>query len=221
MKNICGPRSSNTIGTAVSPDNSRIIRVHILPCLMLPSENHISYRVLLCSVLLLFCWISPAAAHIEKGSMPDSVAEMEYRILLEFEPENLEVRNQLGMVLYRLGKLDDAEKEFHYVLKKAPENFNAIDALGLVNLKRTNFQLAIDLFKKAITLNPDDMLVYLHLGQALEQQGDVSTAAEMYRSGLSREISGEKEQSSTDQRQALLEALKNIQEKAGTTQEIN
>jgi len=171
--------------------------------------------------LLLLCCIAPAAAHIEKGSMPDSVAEMEYRILLEFEPENLEVRNQLGMVLYRLGKLDDAEKEFHYVLKKEPENFNAIDALGLVNLKRTNYQLAIDLFKKAIVINPDDMLVYYHLGQTLEQQGNIAEAAEAYRKGLSREGSAPIDQSNAEQRQAILEALKNIQENAGTTQEIN
>jgi len=194
--------------------------LQFLALFMLSTKNHISYRVLLYSIVL-FCWITPAAAHIEKGAMPDSVAAMEYRILLEFEPDNLEIRNQLGMVLYRREKLDAAAEEFNYVLKRAPENFDAIDGLGLVYMKRTKYQLAIDLFKKAITLNPDDILVYLHLGQALEQQGDVLTAAAMYRSGLSREISREKRQSSAEQRQALLEALKNIQENAGATQEIN
>jgi len=188
---------------------------------MLPTENHILHRVSLCLILLFFCWIAPAAAHIEKGSMPDSVAEMEYRILLEFEPENLEIRNQLGMVLYRLGKLDAAEEEFHYVLRRAPENFDAIDGLGLVNMKQAEYQLASDLFKKAITLNQEDMLVYLHLGQALEQLGDLPRAAEMYRSGLSRGVSIKETPARDEQRQALLEALKNIQEQSETTQEIN
>ena len=188
---------------------------------MLPTENHILHRVSLCLILLLFFFIAPATAHIEKGSMPDSVAEMEYRILLEFEPENLEIRNQLGMVLYRFGKLDAAEEEFHYVLQKEPDNPDAIDALGLVNLKQANYQLAIDLFKKAIGIKPEDMLVYYHLGQALEQQGNINDAAEAYRAGLSLEATGPHKQGNTENRQALLEALKNIQEHSGTTQEIN
>ena len=188
---------------------------------MLPTENHTLHSVILCFILLLFCWISSATAHIEKGSMPDSVAEMEFRILLEFEPDNLEVRNQLGMVLYRQGKLKEAEREFDYVLQKAPENFDAVDALGLVKLKQANYQLAADLFKKAIALNPADMLIYYHLGQALEQQGNINDAAEAYRAGLSLEATGPHKQGNTENRQALLEALKNIQEQSGLTQEIN
>ena len=173
------------------------------------------------ALVLLLCCFTPAAAHVEKGSMPDSVAEMEYRILLEFEPENLEVRNQLGMVLYRLGKLDEAEKEFYYVLEKMPENFDAIDALGLINMQRANFQLAIDLFKKAITINPDDMLAYFHLGQALERLGDSTGAAEIYRTGLSRERTAPYNQTNAAQRQVLLDALKSIQDQVVKAEELN
>ena len=153
--------------------------------------------------------------------MPDSVAEMEYRILLEFEPDNLEVRNLLGMVLYRSGKFEEAETEFHYVLKRAPENLDAIDALGLVNVKRKNYQFAIDLFKKAIAINPDDMLVYYHLGQALELQGDITGAAEAYKAGLAREGSGPHKQSNDEQRHTLLNALKDINERAIKNEEQN
>lgn len=188
---------------------------------MLPAINKIHPGIILFSTLLLLLSIAPVSAHIEKGSMPDSVAEMEYRILLEFEPDNLEIRNQLGMVLLRLEKLDEAEKEFHYVLKKAPENFDALDALGLVNAKRHNYQLAIDLFKKAIGINPDDMLFYYHLGQAMEQLHDTAGAAEAYRTGLSREFSTADKQTSAQQRQTLLNALKNIQDKVSKTEEHN
>ena len=145
--------------------------------------------------------------------MPDSVAEMEYRILLEFEPENLDVRNRLGMVLYRLGKLDEAEKEFYYVLEKMPENFDAIDALGLVQMERANYQVAIDLFKKAIAINPEHLLAYFHLGQALEHLGDLAGAGEIYRSGIARENSGSDKHNDPGQRQALLDALKSLQDR--------
>jgi len=188
---------------------------------MLPTENHTLHSVLLCLILLLFCWISSATAHIEKGPMPDSVAEMEFLILLEFEPDNLEVRNQLGMVLYRQGKLEEAEREFDYVLQKAPENSDAVDALGLVKLQQANYQLAADLFKKAIALNPSDMLIYYHLGQALEQQGDIAEAAEAYRIGLSLETTGPHRQTDAEQRQKLLDALKKIHAVAVKAEEHN
>jgi Flp pilus assembly protein TadD len=172
------------------------------------------------ALVLLLCCFRPAAAHIEKGAMPDSVAEMEYRILLEFEPENVEVRNQLGMVLYRLGKLDEAEIEFYYVLEKMAENSDAIVALGLINMQRANFQLAIDLFKKAITINPDDLFAYFHLGQALEKLGDATGAAAIYRSGLAREIKAP-DKTNAEQRQILLDALKSMQDQAVMAEERN
>jgi tetratricopeptide (TPR) repeat protein len=177
-------------------------------------------RVIFFTAVLLFS-ISTASAHIEQGTMPDSVAEMEYRILLEFEPDNLEVRNLLGMVLYRSGKLEEAEAEFHYVLKRAPENLDAIDALGLVNIKRQNYQFAIDLFKKAIAINPDDMLVYYHLGQALELQGDFTGAAEAYRTGLAREVTGPHKKNNDENRRVLLDALKTINDKVVKNEEQN
>ncbi len=111
----------------------------------------------------------PAVAHIEKGNMPDALAQMEYRILLEFEPDNTKVRNQLGMVLYRLGKLDEATRQFREVLRRKPNDFNAIDSLGLVALKRNRLQEALARFQKAVTIQPADVMVYVHLGETLER----------------------------------------------------
>ena len=45
-------------------------------------------------------------AHGPHDNMPDAIAEMEYRILLEYQPDNIEARNKLAMVLYRLDRLD-------------------------------------------------------------------------------------------------------------------
>jgi Tfp pilus assembly protein PilF len=154
-----------------------------------------------------------ARSHIEKGQMPDPLAIMEYRILLEFEPDNLEVRNMLGMALYRQGKLDEAEQEFNYVLELDPQNFNAIDALGLVKIKQGKLNSAVDLFKKAIYINPGDMLVYYHLGQVLELQGNADSAAMAYRTGLDQKISEEQGKWYLEQQKKLVEALKNLKDK--------
>ncbi len=106
-----------------------------------------------------------AEAHITQD-MPDALAEMEYRILLDFQPEKNDVRNKLGMALLRMKKIDEAEKEFNIVLNNDPQNFNGIDALGLVRLKRGEFEQALALFNRAIAINPHDILVYYHLALA-------------------------------------------------------
>lgn len=183
---------------------------HLLSRLMLPPENHILRLVLLSAVLLFFYSSTPAAAHVEKGTMPDAVAEIEYRILLEFKPDHLEIRNKLGMVLYRSEKFDEAANEFDYVLKKDPENIGALTALARVNAELSNYHQATALFKKALAINPDDIHIYYYLGQTLEMQGHLSGAEEVYKNGLSREIPPQSKQFAED-RQALIEALKNLQ----------
>jgi Tfp pilus assembly protein PilF len=178
--------------------------------MFLQNKPSILFLVFAACIILLM-QASTACAHIEKGQMPDPLAIMEYRILLEFEPDNLEVRNMLGMALYRQGNLAEAEQEFNYVLGKDPQNFDAIDALGLVKMQQGKLDHAVDLFKKAIYINPGDMLVYYHLGQALERLGDVDSAAMAYRSALNRKPSEQQDDWYLEQQQLLIEALKKIE----------
>ena len=189
--------------------------VFIITQLMLPIKYQILRRVLFCA-LLLFFFSSPATAHVEKGPMPDSVAEMEYRILLEFEPDNLEARNKLGMILYRRDKFEAAESEFNYILKKDPGNIDALTALARVNIRLLNYKQAVALFSKALAINPDDMYIYYYLGQTMEMQENLSGAEDVYKKGLSREISSQDEHAA-EARQALIEALNDIQESKETT----
>lgn len=141
-------------------------------------------RRLLLAVLLCVVPAATATAHIEKGPMPDAIAEIEYAILLEFEPGNLEVRNRLGMVLFRRGKLDEAADQFREILRQDPANFHAMDGLGVVTLNTAQPENAAALFRQAIGLNRDDTMVHYHLGQALEQYGDIAAAIDAYNTAL-------------------------------------
>jgi len=123
-------------------------------------------------------------AHVDSDSMPDSVAETEYRIYLEFKPNDIVVLNKLGMVYYRLNKWPKAVKEFSKVLKKDPNNYDALDGMGLVKAAQQDYDEAIRLHKKAIALNADDMVGYYHLGSALEKKGMFGEAAEAYHLAL-------------------------------------
>ena len=125
-----------------------------------------------------------ALAHVEKGSMPDSVAEMEYRILLEFKPEDTVTRSLLGMALLRQNKLSEAEKEFRQLLKTDPKSFDALDSLGLVLLKQKRFPEALQLLQTAITIRPDDIMAHLHLGVTLGYCGQIEPARRTLITGI-------------------------------------
>lgn len=117
-------------------------------------------------------------------TMPDAVAEMEYKILLDFQPDKIDVRNKLAMVLYRKGKFKEAEAEYRTVLAVDPANFNALDGLGLVMSQTERVKEAVAQFLAAIKADPQDVMVHYHLGQALAGQGDFPAAGRAFAQAL-------------------------------------
>lgn len=137
-------------------------------------------------VLMAVFDASQAFGHIDSDSMPDAVAEMEYRILLEFKPEDTVSRNKLAMVLYRLNKLEEAKAELATVLTASPQDFNALDLMGIIALKQKRYAEALQYCKFAATVNPEDVMVYYHLGRALTETGAFAEAEQAYRTGLEK-----------------------------------
>lgn len=125
-----------------------------------------------------------ACAHIGTDNMPDSVAMMEYRIYLEFKPDDTEVRNKLGMVYYRGKKLAEADREFSRILKQNPGDFDALDGMGLVSAAREDYDTAVRYHRQALAVDAKDMMAYYHLGVALEKKGALKEAAQAYRDSL-------------------------------------
>ncbi|MBT1072966.1 tetratricopeptide repeat protein [Pelotalea chapellei] len=156
-------------------------------------------------------------AHPETGLLPDAIAETEYRIVLEINPKDIQTRTKLAMVLYRKNKLKDAERELVETLKVAPRNFDAHDVMGLIRLKEKKSAEAIAWFQKAISIKSDDSMVYLGLGQALEESGRNSEAEAAYRKGL--EVSenmlrkGLNREKEAERKNSLLSALQKAQNK--------
>lgn len=141
-------------------------------------------KILLLTILVLLLRVAPASSHVEKGYMPDSVAEMEYRILLEFKPEDNVTRSLLGMALLRQNKLSEAEKEFRILLKSDPKNFDGLDSLGLILFNQKRFPEALQHLQTAIALRPDDIMVHLHLGMTLISIGQPESARSILANGI-------------------------------------
>jgi Flp pilus assembly protein TadD len=171
------------------------------------------------SGILLFSFLLPgfAQAHPETGLLPDAIAELEYRIVLDITPNDIMTRNKLGIVLYRKNKLAEAGREFAEVLRIAPRDFDAHDGMGLVKLKERKCAEAVSWFRQAILLNGDDTMVHHSLGLALEELGRMQEAEAAYRQGLEvngrllgRGVNREKE---LERQNVLLAALRTLQER--------
>jgi tetratricopeptide (TPR) repeat protein len=161
-------------------------------------------------------------AHPETGMLPDAIAEMEYRIVLEITPNDIKTRNKLGIVYYRKNKLKEAESEFAEVLRVAPKDFDAHDGMGLVKLKEHKSGDAVAWLQKAIAINSEDTVVHHSLGLALEQTGRLREAEASYVKGL--EVSerlirkGANRDKELERKNQLLGALQNLRTRLKSAQ---
>ena len=174
------------------------------------------------SLLLITFVFSPvsARAHVE-GHMPDSVAEMEYRILLEFKPRDLVIRVKLAIVLMNQDKLEEAEKEFKRALAASPRNMQAHMGLSLLRFKQHKTDEALVMIKKALEIDPDNPTIYLNYGLFLEADKRPQEARQMYREGLDKLTNNPKDPEATHNRQQLENALQKVEEKLTKINQAN
>lgn len=179
-------------------------------------------RLRLLGTLLLLSLALPSVcrAHPETGIIPDAIAEMEYRIVLDITPGDIQTRNKLGIVLYRKNKLKQAAQAFGEVLKSAPNDFDAQNGMGLVRMKEHKLGEALSWLKKAVAVSREDTMVHFDLGSAYETAGDLAQAETWYRKGLEVNASliqrGINRDAETAKRTTLLNALRNLQDKIKT-----
>jgi len=172
------------------------------------------FASLLGSWLMIACivGIGPAQAHVG-DHMPDSVAEMEYRILLEFKPNEFATRIKLAMVLMNQNKLAEAEIEFNLALAKSPRNLSAHFGLSQLKLKQKKTAAALEIIKKALEIAPENPTVYLNYGRILEADNLPEKASQIYKIGLKKWDINHKYPEAAEDRQQLYQALRNIRNK--------
>ena len=110
-------------------------------------------------IILLILLVSvpvPASAHYEGELLPDSVAVMEYSMVISMAPKDTLTRNKLGMVYLRQNKITKAKEQFAAILKIDPDNFDALDSMGLACDKEAKFKEASDWYGKALKVKAKD-----------------------------------------------------------------
>jgi Flp pilus assembly protein TadD len=108
---------------------------------ILPGITNVSARIGLC--------------HLRLKEYAD--AERIFASLLETDPENLPLRNNLGVALMGQGKTDDAQASFTRVMAADAKYAPAIRNLALLHYRAKRMEPAAALFAEARTLQPDDV----------------------------------------------------------------
>ena len=81
-------------------------------------------------------------------------AEAAYRRLLEQNPADVDARMTLGVVLRRLGRLDEAISTLDDVVTAAPGDFRAFANLGLALQTAKRLDDAVAAYRRAYRLEP-------------------------------------------------------------------
>lgn len=124
-------------------------------------------------------YVNLGSAFYDKEDYNNALAV--YRQALELQPHNPKIHCNLGFLYWGKADTEEAIKSYELAIKYN-ENYDiAYNNLGVIyldDLGRVN--KSIDLFKKAVEVNPSYALAYFNLARATSIVGDKVEAAKLY-----------------------------------------
>jgi len=128
-------------------------------------------------------YIVVAQALIDRGEVDAGLAELRRGVALE--RGHIWARSVLARRLYDLGRLDEAAVEYGTILEYDPSHTTALTNLGAIYLGMGRFAESIDLHKRLLDLQPDDVAAgnlgtsYFYLGRMEEAIAAYQRAVEL------------------------------------------
>lgn len=126
------------------------------------------------------------AALRSKGQFKEAMAK--YENVLTIDPNNVEALMGMASIERAFGSSDESEKLLRRVLDVESNNPSAIKALAEVELyykgRKGRPDKAIELYKKAVSLQPDNFMLAWDLGDRLFNRGMYAEAIMYYKKAL-------------------------------------
>lgn len=136
------------------------------------------------------------------------------REVIRLNPDNGAALNHLGYVFADRGvNLDEAEALVRRALAIHPSDGAFVDSLGWVHYRRGEYEAAVKELERALSLAGHDPVIVEHLGDAYRRVGRRFDAIRTYRDAEART-------EDPDQRERLLEKLKNLKNQRSLAGEI-
>ncbi|HEY8096475.1 MAG TPA: tetratricopeptide repeat protein [Methylobacter sp.] len=107
-----------------------------------------------------------------------------FRTVLALQPDHFLALNNLGLILFEQGDIEQALEQFQAIVNIAPELADAQNNLGNAWRRLGDLENAIACFKKAISLEPGSIKARFNLGNALQENSQLDAAVEQYEAAL-------------------------------------
>jgi Tfp pilus assembly protein PilF len=104
---------------------------------------------------------------------------------LRINPACAIARNGLGVIFYKMGKIDEAVNHFNKAVDIDPRQKDVYSNLGMAFAAKGKFEQAVSFYHKELQINPDSINTRLNLGAALTSSGKLEQAAKEYEKILS------------------------------------
>jgi predicted negative regulator of RcsB-dependent stress response len=108
---------------------------------------------------------------------------------LKEQPGNTIARNQLGILLARSGKLDEALALYEDGLERLPSSSLLLNNYGNVLYQKGNYEKAIEVYNKSLNVGSSDPQVYINLCKAQLALGRLDNAASSFQSAIDQDPS--------------------------------
>jgi tetratricopeptide (TPR) repeat protein len=113
-------------------------------------------------------------------------AAQQYLYLLRYQPNNAELRNNYGNVLFDMRRIDEALAQYSEAARLNPHMADAHHNIGLCLAAKKNLDGAIQEFREALDLDPYEAHTQVFLGAALGQKGDLAGAEEQFQQVIAK-----------------------------------
>ena len=132
-----------------------------------------------------------STAHYNLGTLLQRQNELdralqEYQLALKYgsdEREAAQTHNNLGVLFDQLGRRDEAVAEFTAAIAVNPNEQNSWIGRGMIEREEGKLDAALQDFARAAQVAPSPLAFYWQ-GRVLEDKGQLSAAAEAYRTAL-------------------------------------
>lgn len=104
-----------------------------------------------------------------------------YRKAVNLRRDYVEAQHNLGLLLYDVGRPEEASKHYKVALESDPDNAAIHDDLGMVYFAMRRVHEAIAEYRKAIELDPEESRPYDNMGTALLNVNKVDEAVLYYK----------------------------------------
>ncbi len=104
-----------------------------------------------------------------------------YKYMLASNPNDVETRMQIAIILARNGLLARASKELNAILNVDKHDTSAINNMGNIEFLRQHYAEAISWYQRAFKLAPDNAHIAMNISMAYYKQGDLHKASDFFK----------------------------------------